>query len=159
VWRWLLAAATLIGGFAALVTFLPRVSVSRSEPVDPSNPFSASFTITNESFIPLRDVGAAMGLGQIVTEPAGMSRFKPDFSSRITSEDWNGHALQMDEKFTITPSTIFALAPGAQLSGADVVIAVTYRPWILPFKREKLSRFVTHRQTNGRLYWYSAPLQ
>src|ERR1700727_2238226 len=52
----LLGSATLMGGIAAVATFLPRPSISLVDPVDPSNPFSSRFTITNGGFIPLTDV-------------------------------------------------------------------------------------------------------
>lgn len=38
-------------------------------------------------------------------------------------------------------------------------IVVEYRPAFFPWKREKIFRFKTYRQTNGNLYWYSAPLR
>jgi hypothetical protein len=155
----LLALATLLGGFAALVTFLPRISVSPSDPVDPANPFSSSFTITNANIVPLREVTALLGIGQIATEPAqNRPNFVPTFTSRLTMPNWKDHVLSMDEKFTITLADAFGLPPGVRLSGGDIAIVITYKPWFLPFRREKVFRFITHRQSNGILYWYSQPL-
>jgi hypothetical protein len=136
--EWLLGLATLIGGLAAILTFLPRVSVSQSDPVEPSNPFSASFTITNMNFIPLRAVGASVAVAQLIGAPATMlTNVVADFTTRITRPEWNNHKLAMDQRFTITPAPIFAPAdPSVRLGGADLAIVVT-KPWILPFARER----------------------
>ncbi len=89
-----------------------------------------------------------------------LTNFVPDFTSRITAPEWNNHKLGMDERFTITPARIFRRADqNVRLNGADIAIVVTYKPWMLPFTREKVFRFVTYRQTNGQLYWNSAPLK
>jgi hypothetical protein len=155
----ILAIATIAGGLAAIVVFLPRISVLPSDPVDLTNPFSASFTITNNNFIPLRQVNALLGIGQIVMEPAQMiPHFKPTFESRITYKTWTNHSLTMDERFTITISDAFNVTKSIRVAGADIAIIVSYKPWFLPIKREKIFRFVTHKQTNGNLYWYSQPL-
>jgi hypothetical protein len=157
VFAWVLGPATILGGIAAILVFLPRVTVSASDPPDPANPMSAAFTITNTNFIPLRSVDAALGIGQIMTLPAEPDpNFLPSFESRIDMPGWKGHDLDMDERFTMTPSDLFKLSPGA-LGGADIAIVVSYKPWILPWRREKVFRFIAKRQTNGQFYWYSLP--
>ena len=60
---------TLPGLMAAALALLPRVSVVPSDPIDVSNPFNATFTITNTNFIPLRQVNISLGLGQISLAP------------------------------------------------------------------------------------------
>jgi hypothetical protein len=157
---WILGIATLVGGIAAAATFLPRISVIPSDPVDPNNPFSVSFTITNSNFVSLRDVGARIALGQIMAEPLPFNPPKTlEYGSGgITRPEWNHHKLGMDERFTITTQGIFGMLPGAKLSGADLAIVVSYKPWIIPLRREAAFRFITHRQSNGNLYWYSHPI-
>ncbi len=151
-------AMTLIGFIVAVITFYPRPTVTQSDPVDPSNPFSASFTITNNTFIPLEHVTAFLGIGQIESEPAAaIPNFHPNFSTHLVkTNDWENHYLGRDERFAITPSDIFSKGSG-KISFADVAIGITYKPWFLPWKMEKMFRFVTHKQPNG-LYWYSFPL-
>jgi hypothetical protein len=157
---WVLGISTLLGGLAAAVTFLPRVSVTPADAVDPNNPFSASFTITNANFVTLYNVGARIALGRVVAEPLPFDPPKhfEYGSGGFTRPEWNNHTLAMDERFTITPQGMFGMQPGAKLSGADLAIVVRYRPWFVPIKREHAFRFITHRQSNGELYWYSRPL-
>ena len=156
----LLGLATLLGGIVALLTLLPRVSVTPSDPVDPINPFSASFTITNNGFVPLSSVDALLGIGQVATAPALLDpNFVPNFESRIVRPEWKNHNLKVDESFTITPADIFGLAPGDRLGGADIAIVVSFKIWIIPIKREKIYRFIARKQTNEQFYWYSIPVE
>lgn len=156
----ILAIATILGTAITVLSLLPRVIVDSSVPVDPSNTFSASFTITSASLVPLEDINVYIGIGQVVIEPAQINpNFIPDFTSRLFRPEWMHHRLSVDDRFTITIGDIFGLGFGTRLSGADIAIVVSYKPWILPLRREKVFRFVTKRQTDGRLYWYSRPLQ
>jgi hypothetical protein len=156
----ILAVATIFGAGIAALVLLPRVVVDSSVPVDPSNPLSSSFTIINTGYIPLRDINISIGIGQIVTEPAQIDpNFIPSFKSRLIRPEWMHHRLYMDDRFTITIGDIFSLGPSIRLSGADIAIVVSYNPWFIPIKKEKILRYVTKKQTDGRLYWYSRPLQ
>jgi hypothetical protein len=154
---WLLGVATILGGIAVV---LPRPAVIQSDPVDSSNPFSASFTITNSNIVPLRNVTAFLAIGEITFEngPVPTITGDEDFGSELFRPEWKNHSLDMDERFTITPADIFKCCDSNKVSSADIAISVMYQPWFLPWKREKKFRFVTKKQTNGLLYWYAAPL-
>jgi hypothetical protein len=156
VWGTILAVATLIGVPAALLTLLPRITVTPSDPVDPANSLSASFTIANNNFIPLRHVTAYVSVGQIVSTGHDLDpSFIPGFKNRLFLDRWQNHYLGVDEKFTITPNDIIHKD---QASDADIAIAVEYHVWILPWSNEKTFRFRTERQSDGKVYWYSAPM-
>jgi hypothetical protein len=129
--------------------------VNTSDPVDPDNSLSASFTITNNNFIPLRGVTARIGIGQIFGTGAGdIDRtFVPSYKTSITMPKWENHSLDMDDKFTITPNDLLHVHAGE----AQIAIIVVYRPWFLPWKRQKVFRFETKKQSDERLYWYSVP--
>src|ERR1700687_4679277 len=166
--EWVLGICTLLGGLAAVITFLPRVTITPSDPVDPGNPFSVSFTVTNASFIPipLNNVSVRVSVGQILAEPLPFNpprKFEWG-SGGITRPEWSGHKLEMDERFTITLQGMFGMAKEppyipAKLSGADMAMIVKYKPWLVPFEREKPFRFVTHPQSKRVLYWYSTLLE
>jgi hypothetical protein len=150
---------SLVGGFAAILTFLPRISISPSDPPDLQDIFSASFTITNTNFIPLRDVSASVAAGNILLgdSPPNVKTRSNEFNLRLQIPDWTNHNLDIDEKFAITPQDVINFPKSPSSIYADIGIVVTYKPWFLPFHREKIFRFVTHRQ-NDHLYWYSAPV-
>ncbi|MGB5873585.1 MAG: hypothetical protein WBG01_09840 [Bacteroidota bacterium] len=162
--RWLLplllGIATLLGGMSAAVSFLPRVSISYSSPVDPVNPFSALFTVKNDNFIPLYNVTAYVGIGQIAMAPAQIDPERiPTLKSRITRPRWKWNELRMDEQVTISPAEMFAITDSTvKLNGADIGIIIIYNPWLWPFRQEKVFRFITRPEKNGRLSWYFHPL-
>lgn len=139
----------------AALALLPRVVVSSpSVPFDPNNVFSISFDISNVNFIPLHDVAVAVGLGQ-----TGNKASKPDpnlipsFKSQISRFEWLHHDLGMDERFTINLTEFIR----GEAAYADIAIVVSYKPWLLPVRRQKLFRFVTYKETNGESRWRSWP--
>lgn len=153
-------AVALLGALAAAATFLPRVSISPRDPVDPTNPFSASFTVTNTGLVPLNDVGVRIALGEIIAEPLPFNppkRFELG-SGGFDRIGWLHHTLEIDEPYTV-PVSMFGLGKGERLSGADLAIVIRYKPWFLPWHRDKAFRFQTYRQSNGGLYWYSVPME
>jgi hypothetical protein len=117
---------------------------------------TASFTIVNNNFVPLRHVTAEIALGNLFTgDDRNGSYMKPEYATlgpRLVRPEWKDHTLNMDDRFTITPSDLFSRA-----KHAEIAIVVIYQPWIIPLQREKTFRFVTHTQSNGTLSWYSQP--
>ncbi len=160
---WGLGIATLVGS-TGILFLQPRPSVNPPGSPDLTNPFNASFTITNTNIIPLRGVGVSIAIIQVLASPLPFNETKrpplyyPGRLTTITEEDWNNRSLEMDEKYTITPNVI-AFSPGATLGGADVAIAVKYRPWCLPVERQRIFRFVTHNNGDGTFSWHSYPLK
>ena len=154
-----LALASFGMGLLGLLSFLPRPSVSASEPVDVENPFSSAFTVTNGSIFPLSDVrlGVApvrmpVNGGWLVNDEVVESSLGFFFNSK-----WEHHTLRMDEQYAMTPSDIFKLA--GPFEGSDLAIVVRYKFWFFPISQSKAFRFQAHRQTNGRYYWYPTPLR
>jgi hypothetical protein len=158
---WLLGIATLIGG---AVVFLPRPTVTQGDPVDSANAFSAPFTVTNTSVIPLEHVDIGLVIGQFTTAPAKIDPSwkvdwtNPDKRTTFFKPEWKNRYLGMDDKFTVTPDDVFRINGEARLGGGEIAIVVQYEPWFIPWKREKVSRFNAHQQSNGLWYWYAAPL-
>jgi hypothetical protein len=153
-------AITVLGLVATVLTLWPRVVVDSSEPVDPKNPLSASFTVINTGYLPLRDVTVLLGVGRIVFGTGRLDpNVVPNFRSRLVRPEWQHHRLAMDERFAVTVGDLFRTDSTARVSAADIAVVVTYKPWLLPLSGEKVFRFVTKRQTDGLLYWYPLPLQ
>jgi len=167
VGKLVLAICTIVGGIAGAVFFLPRVSVTPTDPADPKQPFESSFTITNTNIIPLRDVGVGAGIYEINTvsfDEHNRPAVDPTRVPQMTIPEWNHHNLSMDEKFTVSIGRQFwgldpNPKPGARgFAGADIAIVVHYRPWFIPCEQTRIFRFVSHRYPNGSLSWFSHPL-
>jgi hypothetical protein len=170
IWWAIGAVATLLTLVIGFLSFFPRVTiVSSGPPMDPQDPYSVLFNITNTTpmLITLNDVNVGVLVGQIVIGPP--TPFKPrkslpDRSYNMTSVDWEGHKLRVDETYTITLDHLFALgkeplSKPTTLTGADIGIVVEYRPWILPWHFRKIQRFVTDRHSDGKLYWNPISLE
>jgi hypothetical protein len=164
LWKVLAFVVGIPGVAAALITFVPRVSVAATDPVDQTQPFTSSFTIKNESIFPLRDVGAGFGIIESDTMPVKFDeQNRPPLKPRpdifqFTKPQWNGHSLDLDDKFSINTEHLDHMAGGAILSGADIYIVVHYQPWMIPWKKTRVFRFVTHHYENGSYTWLSRPL-
>lgn len=84
LWGAILSIATLIG---AAAVGLPRPSVSQSDPVDPNNSMSASFTVTNNNYIPLWHVTVLFSPGLLTTiaahdPPPNFDSFVPNYGTQ-----------------------------------------------------------------------------
>jgi len=163
-----LGLCTLLGGLVAILTFVPRVSMSPGDPPDPTNPFSATFTVSSSTpiAIPLYHVSARLIVGQIEAEPLPFNPPKK-FSyghGGFTRPIWQDHTLRADERFTITPEGMFGMAgrgtpDASKLAGADLAVAVTFKPWLIPWERESVFRVQTVQHGNGSITWQSVPLE
>jgi hypothetical protein len=157
----ILGAATLIGGVGALVVFLPRVLVaSPSAAVDPSNVMSSSFEISNTGYVPLEDMSVKLAAAYIsgtaidgAIPEALKSDGSPNFGIGIGLRNSEHHYLGLDDHFTVNPENNLI-----GVKTADVVFNVSYRPWIIPMRREKLFRFIAKKDARGNTYWRSWPL-
>jgi len=150
------AALTILGGVVAVLALLPRISVTPGDPVDPNDTFSAAFTISNNNFIPLRHVAAALMIDRVMPYgvPLDKGAATRHSGSGLVRPEWANHDLDMDDRFTITPSDIFQFSSPRE---ASIAIVVSYRTWLLPWESTKGFRFITHKQTDGRLYWFQLP--
>jgi hypothetical protein len=115
---------------------------------------SVSFDISNANFVTLNDVNVSLAIGQFGGAGTRVQSGRiPTFRTRFTNPDWEHHTLAIDDKITIVLDSILR-----NVASADIAIVVSYKPWMLPFRREKLFRFVTFRRSDGMNYWRSWPL-
>jgi hypothetical protein len=153
-----LAAAVLAGGTAAALMYLPGVTVDPAGPLDPSNPYPISFTISDANVIPLHNVDVYLVICYAVAAPAPSApTCQPPYKTRKFKAGWRGHALPADQPFTIALDDFLRFAPPAKFGGADISIIVEYQPWFVPLRQEREFRFATELGTDGKLYWASRP--
>jgi hypothetical protein len=151
-----LAAVALAGGAVAAVMYLPGVTVDPEGPVNPSNPYPISFTISDANFIPLENVNAYLEICYVVAAPAPAMHTcqRPD-KTLLFKADWRNHSLSTDQQFSITLDDFLRFAAPTKFGGADVSIIVEYQPLVFPIRQERTFRFATELGTDGKLYWIS----
>jgi hypothetical protein len=149
-----LAFATLIGGAAALVTFLPRVTVEASR--DFKNPSSIAFVATNMGFIPLRYPvmemhGCNLDYGEEPLTPMKpcSATFPPE-NVRETGQEW----LNMDGKFiTRLEDWVKIQNNPMPISRFNAIIRFSYYPCYIPLRGYKLFGFRSAKGEDGLFYW------
>jgi hypothetical protein len=151
-----LAAVALAGGAVAAVMYLPGVTVDPEGPVNPSNPYPISFTISDANFIPLENVNVYLEICYIVAAPAPAMHTcqRPD-KVLLFKADWRNHSLTTDQQFSITLDDFLRFTTPTKFGGADVSIIVEYQPWVFPIRQERTFRFAAELGTDGKLYWIS----
>lgn len=154
----LLGSATLIGGISALVTLLPRVTATASDPPNPEDPFSSPITVSNTGYIPLESVQAMMSPGEIVGSLGNghtlTLRGADGFKSRSFNPQWGKPNMSLDDRFSF-PLNAFWTASRTALISADIAVIVDYELPLIHWKREKVFPLRAKRQSNGNFYWYS----
>lgn len=162
IWIGLLAIATLLGGGAAVVTFLPRVSIDPPGPFDPTRPITAPFHVANNNFVPLDDGVVDVYVCNLFLQPVErkIHKCEPDPSATIATigfrmRRWEFIRLSMDNRFDAPIGDVFNITPPVKIYAIDIIVIVTYHPWILPWTRHFALRFYTRQQSDGQLYWLS----
>ncbi|MGC1778577.1 MAG: hypothetical protein WBB34_11565 [Xanthobacteraceae bacterium] len=161
----ILAVATLVGGVAAVVAFLPRMTVEASGPFDVSPLPVVTFTVTNTGVMPLEDVSPRLGFcalginfGMTDNPVPPFNKCNGNSTGFLSPTNWQHRRLNVDVPFTVTWDDAFHNQTGGQVDYADVIVTVAYRPWFLPWHREKTFRFVTRKMSDNKLYWFARPL-
>jgi hypothetical protein len=163
------------------------MTITTSGPFDDANPFSESFTATNNSFIPLRNFSIGIGFCEIKTardDFAVTNNCKNDQNlpwMLVGDPNWQAQSLARDEPFTITltaemttptdkyraqhPHVISGWKTISALKGANAVVIARFQPWIIPcwswiseLVCVQRARFVAEEQPNGRVMWKPVPL-
>jgi hypothetical protein len=165
-WGATLAISTVVCLAAAVVTFLPRVTIDVGDPTDPLNAFSAPVTVTN-TFPPLERVQLVFGLCKIVYRPlpgvrlqqAGRANCVAGSGVRITSTAMAGHRFGTDEKWRVLLKDFVGEQPDFQ--NGDITMILSFTPWPLNYLRadwlfgcERQFRFQASKENNGHWQWF-----
>ena len=149
-----LGAATLIGGVAALLTFVPRVNVTGFDPLD-LDPFSSSVTVANTGYVKLDAVRLSLSIINIKNGQKTVHGGS-NYQDRVGFDGWGTHDLGLDDKFTVLLNDAIRLQdPIDGQTEADVALVVSYELPFTHWRREKIFPIYARRQKNGALIWYS----
>lgn len=163
LWAGALAVATLIGGYVAVLTLLPRVTIKSASDLDPATTSPIiPFTIGNTGFIALYDVQPMVGICSIDVAGARVPvRFagpncNGPLRARISPPNWKASRLEVDEKYQIRLDDAFK---GVTITNAEISIVVEFQIWFYPQRIRKEFRFSTRKEANGKLTWMPRPLE
>lgn len=139
----------------AILTLYLRLTISVAGPSDDRTPLTASFTISNDGYLPLRSVEAYCTLFHL--RVGGAKADSTTGEEVPLGPGWKVDTLYPGEKMGIPVSNCFIL-PAESLNDAQIGLLVRYHPYLLPFWEPKVRSIVIVRSIgDNHFYWYSAP--
>jgi hypothetical protein len=163
LWNPFNAVTLILGSILTVQAFHPRLTLTPSEPVDVRNPFSVTFTVTNQSWFKVRKVVFVVGLGEVIgrDSPRELKGVPKKFDLRFTRDDiWRLSRMKPDDQFTLIPADAMRAAEPDGVKAAVFAVIVDYSPrWIWFYRPERIYPFVTYRASDGHLHWAARPLE
>ena len=132
--------------------------MSVGDRVDPDNPLSNIFSISNDGALNIYDVEIECGLGEAFEGPTpkpipDWKTFKSKYKSHISNLEPVTPVLSSGQKVSTTDLCVFG---DMQMQYADLAMIVTYKePWLI--KGERHFRLITVKTREGKLIWMQQP--
>jgi hypothetical protein len=151
-WKVIVATGVIVGILVAIPTFWPRLSISAEPPLRERDLLSTPFLISNNGFLPLRDVWItcqvdtlATSLGQLIQNARPVERLlDPDLSP--------GESLTFGCIAPNWTGNVIGTAGRQQL--VRLSIEIRYRPFGIPFVRRRHEEgFRSEPAHRGLLRW------
>jgi hypothetical protein len=172
----ILAIATLVGGVAAVIALLPRLTVEWAGPSsDDRSTWHPSFVIKNTNVVPLEHVKVSIVICKFYPNLSDQEARNqtPDkcnyheLAGELIHPEWKDHRLPVDEPFTVNFTDLMFFQTAGRNEGhgsngyADIAVRIRYFPWFLHFKsfeQVKTFRFIGRRLVDGQILWNSYPI-
>ena len=141
-------ALTLVSVLLTALSYVPKPTVASSAALNPADPLSTPFVISNNGSLPMHDVSFRCVIRNLESESHG--RFVAPAGAIPT--DFVIRTMHSGESATVgCPFQWMKLT--TPLAAGDIEIVVVYRPDWWPWRREKPFRFATARYSDGTLHW------
>lgn len=140
----------LIGVAVGLLVLYPWLAINEDYASDFSNPYNASFSVTNEGYVPLLDLSATCTAGFEMLNP-GSPRGLP----LKTTTTYEHFAPQLKYKHRASiPCDHNVLANGHLIKpGATLTIQISYRLPVLKIRRHQEFHFWTQLWWDNTYHW------
>ncbi len=143
--KWISIAVLLCTLLSGAMTFASILTVEAGAPRDPNDPFSSSFIVGNNMIVPLFGVTIACKYHDV------------EFEGGATLDN---NAAGSEETFFLMASYKKIPAPcpkdinmTAPLKSGIVTIAVSYSPFLWPFKTSTIRHFKTEIAADKKILW------
>jgi hypothetical protein len=143
--KWISIAVLICTLLSGAMTFAPILTVDAGAPKDPSNPFSSPFIVSNNMIVPLFGVTIACKYHDVELEGGGT------FDNTAAGSEETFSMMAPHQKTTAPcPKEINMSAP---LKSGTVTIAVSYSPFLWPFKTSTIRHFKTEMAADKKTIW------
>jgi hypothetical protein len=141
--------SVLLGFYVAV---LPKISASASDPLNPLDPFTSRFTISNDGYFEVNNSSFSCCIVSAKYEMVS-------FDSILINLDTEGPlSLEPGEKVTVPcPLTTGIGFPHSSLKRAVLRINVRFRPSWYPWYMYKRFVFVSNNTPSGESRWFPEP--
>lgn len=143
----IVGASALASILSLFLSLLPQVSVRPEGRLDPQNPFSTPFVISNSGLTGINEITFLCRLRHATNDQGG----------KVIAYNKGGRLAgfkisQIASGESATVRLPFAWIGGTTVS-ADFDFVLEYRPSYYPLRKEATFRFATARQQDGTLVW------
>ena len=152
IWAGVVALGVLLGILSAIYTFLPKISITPTSTLDPSNPFQTPFVLVNESPLPLNSVGVGILVVELVDD-AGNQMLK-NVKLRAADPHFGGIPTHLKPRQKVPIGLENYIA---HMSGVKTVILqmeVHYKPMFYPKSIDETFKFKALKSTWGEMIWF-----
>lgn len=150
-----LTAAFLGTATGIIALFFPAISVSQSTPLNPADPFSAPFIVSNDGALVIDSVQFDCLLNNLQTNQITVTDGDFEDDSQFVDTMDAGEKRSVQCAFE-DPSLIKFDLPQIYKS-ADITLAVRFRVAFVPWYQTRTFRFMLAKATDGSFYWYPQP--
>ena len=143
--KWISVTILICTSLSGLMTFAPVLTVDVGAPLDPNNPFSSPFIVSNDMIVPLFGVTIKCKYDEVTFEGGG-----PFDNTTVGSEETLS-IMAPHQKTTAPCQRGFNI--NAPLKSGITTIAVSYSPFLWPFKTSKIRQFKAEMNADKKIIW------
>jgi hypothetical protein len=169
-WAAIVGLSVILGVVGTVYALTPKIAVQPYGSLDPNDPFSVPFIITNEGTLPIHNVSSNYMVNNIKGVKVGEEENACDSCPKIQGINGIGSEssdpiskIEAGEKTPLFVGAMKLTRPNGEIidtataSNAEIVITVKYRPDWIPWRQERHWRFVTVTNAEGQLVWVPVP--
>ena len=142
--KWISIAVLICTLLSGAMTFAPILTVDAGAPKDPSNPFSSPFIVSNNMLVPLFGV-------TVVCREEGKFEGGGTFDNKTDSSEETLPIMAPHRKVTAPCHRGFTI--NVPLESAVVTVAVSYSPFLWPFKLSAIRQFKAEVNADKKITW------
>ncbi|MDQ3714403.1 MAG: hypothetical protein M3388_19610 [Acidobacteriota bacterium] len=150
-WKILSIVALLVGLVSSLLVFASRVSVSSSSPLNPSDPFSTPFYVSNDGLFAIYDVTFYCNFRDVTF-------FEGGSISGISVRGSDPLIPSIEASERATTKCLLTYPDANRNDHGDIVVVVSYKPKFLPYRKERKFRFVMEQGSDKQWRWQPEPV-
>jgi hypothetical protein len=155
-WKVVRIGAVLLSMTNILLGWASQVSIASLAPLEPRDPFSALFTITNDGKLPIYNLQLGCYIARVDYEPLARLRLE---QTLVRLQGFHENRLGTGEPKTIQRR--MPLLAAAAVREAEVVIPACFRPFFFPLAPWRTiveRRFQTVANSNRHFQWVGQPM-